>query len=163
LAAFLGLQNTNITDFTALGKSWSMASTITLPIFNWGKLQANIKSREAQHDQAFLAYQSAVLNAFKEVEDALAAYASELQRREALSHAVVANQLALDLSRERYLRGLTAFLDVLVTERSLYQAQASLVESEAAVSANLVALYKALGGGWQAGRQGLSETAGSRS
>ncbi|MFA6163643.1 MAG: efflux transporter outer membrane subunit [Methylobacter sp.] len=149
LAAFIGLQNTTITDFTPIGKSWSAASSITMPIFNWGKLNANIKSKKAQFEQAFLTYQSTVLSAFKEVEDALIAYSKEQERHKALSQAVSANQLAVQLANERYQKGLTAFLDVLVSQKALYLAQSDLVTSESALSSNMVALYKSLGGGWQ--------------
>jgi multidrug efflux system outer membrane protein len=149
LAAFIGLQNTTITDFTPIGKSWSAASSLTMPIFNWGKLNANIKSKKAQFEQTFLTYQSTVLSAFKEVEDALIAYSKEQERHKALAKAVEANQLAVQLADERYQKGLTAFLDVLTNQTALYQAQSLLVSSESALSSNLVALYKALGGGWQ--------------
>lgn len=149
LAAFIGLQNTTVTDFTPLGKSWSAASSITMPIFNWGKLNANIKSKKAQFEQVFLTYQSTVLAAFKEVEDALIAYSKERERHKALLKAVEANQLAVQLADERYQKGLTAFLDVLVSQTALYQAQSVLVTSESQLSSDLVALYKALGGGWQ--------------
>ncbi|MDI1276087.1 efflux transporter outer membrane subunit [Methylobacter sp.] len=149
LAAFIGLQNTTITDFTPIGKSWSAASSLTLPIFNWGKLNANINSKKAQFEQTFLTYQSTVLSAFKEVEDALIAYSKEQQRHKALAKAVAANQLAVQLANERYQKGLTAFLDVLTSQTALYQAQSLLVTSESQLSSNLVALYKALGGGWQ--------------
>jgi multidrug efflux system outer membrane protein len=149
LAAFLGLQNTRITDFTPIGKSWSMASSLSMPIFNWGKLQANIKAKKAVYEQSFFAYRTTVLSAFKEVEDALAAYANELERRRSLAENVEASRLAVDLANERYLKGLTSFLDVLTAEKTLFQAQSDLLESEAESSLQLVALYKALGGGWQ--------------
>jgi outer membrane protein, multidrug efflux system len=149
LAAFLGLQNTTITDFTPLGKSWSASSTITMPIFNWGKLNANIKSKKAQFEQSFLTYQSTVLAAFQEVEDAIVSYSKEQQRYKSLAQAVAANQLAVELATERYQKGLTGFIDVLQTQQALYQSESLLVASDAKVSSNLVALYKALGGGWQ--------------
>lgn len=149
LAAFIGLQNTTITDFTPLGKSWSAASSLTMPIFNWGKLNANIDSKKAQFEQSFLTYQTTVLSAFKEVEDALIAYSKEQERHKALAQAVTANQLAVQLADERYRKGLTAFLDVLTSQTALYQSQSLLVSSESALAGNLVALYKALGGGWQ--------------
>jgi multidrug efflux system outer membrane protein len=149
LAAFIGLQNTTITDFTPLGKSWSAAGSLTMPIFNWGKLNANIESKKAQYEQTFLTYQSTVLSAFKEVEDALIAYSKEQQRHKALEKSVAANQLAVQLANERYQKGLTAFLDVLTSQGALYQAQSSLVSSESLLSSNLIALYKALGGGWE--------------
>jgi NodT family efflux transporter outer membrane factor (OMF) lipoprotein len=149
LAAFLGLQNMRITDFTPIGKSWSAASTLTLPIFNWGRINANIKGKKAQSDLAFLTYQSTVLTAFKEVEDALIAYNNEQQRHKSLAQAVAASQLAVQMADERYHRGLTTFLDVLQTQQTLYQTQRDLVDSEARLSTDLVALYKTLGGGWQ--------------
>jgi NodT family efflux transporter outer membrane factor (OMF) lipoprotein len=149
LAAFIGLQNTTITDFTPLGKSWSAAGSLTMPIFNWGKLNANIESKKAQFEQTFLTYQSTVLSAFKEVEDALIAYSKEQERHKALEKAVAANQLAVQLANERYQKGLTAFLDVLTSQTALYQAQSSLISSESQLSSNLIALYKSLGGGWE--------------
>ena len=78
------------------------------------------------------------------------AYQREQARRAALQASVEANELAVKLAEERYLRGLTAFLNVLETQRALYQAQSSLIASNARISTSLVALYKALGGGWQA-------------
>ncbi|UOA06922.1 efflux transporter outer membrane subunit [Methylobacter sp. S3L5C] len=149
LSAFIGLQNTRITDFTPIGKSWSTASSLTLPIFNWGRINANIKSKNAQFDLAFLSYQSTVLTAFKEVEDALVAYKNEQHRHQALAQAVAASELAVQMADERYSKGLSMFLDVLQTQQALFQAQRNLVDSEAQLSNDLVALYKALGGGWQ--------------
>lgn len=149
LTAFLGLQNLKTTDFTPVGKSWSLASSVSLPLFNWGKLAASVEGKEAQRDQSVLDYQSTVLNAFKEVEDALVSYAGEQKRRGSLLRAVAASREALELASDRYRRGLTTFLDVLQTQQTLYQDQNSLVESEAQVSTDLVALYKALGGGWE--------------
>jgi len=149
LTAFLGLQNLNMADFTPVGKSWSLASSASLPLFNWGKLSANVEGKEAQRDQSLLDYQSSVLNAFKEVEEALVAYAGGQKRRGSLLKAVEASQSALELATDRYRRGLTTFLDVLQTQQTLYQNQNSLVESEAQASTDLVALYKALGGGWE--------------
>lgn len=150
LSAFLGLQNTRITDVTPLGKSWSTAASLSMPIFNWGRLKANVKSKEIQSDAAFLAYQSTVLAAFKEVEDALVSYDKEQTRHKALAQTVAANQLAVRLADERYRKGLTGFLDVLQSQQALYQTESALIGSSATLSGQLVALYKALGGGWQA-------------
>jgi outer membrane protein, multidrug efflux system len=149
LAAFLGIQNTRISDISPLGKSWSAAASISMPIFNWGKLQANIESKKAQKQEKYLAYQATILTALKEVEDALVAYNRENQRQQTLAEAVNANKLAWQLSEERYTKGLTTFLDVLDSQRNVLTAKSKLVESQAQVSQNLVALYKALGGGWE--------------
>jgi len=156
LAAFIGLQNTDITDFTVLGKSWSMASTLAFPIFNWGSIQATIEGKKARHQELLYAYRAAVLNAFKEVEDALASLAQERRRHEQLQKAESAARLAFTLAQERYHNGLTAFLDVLIAQRALLARRLALIESEAKLAGHRVALYKALGGGWQ-----VEATAGS--
>jgi NodT family efflux transporter outer membrane factor (OMF) lipoprotein len=149
LSAFIGLQNAQISDFTPIGKSWDTASSLTLPIFNWGRIKANIKSKNALFDVAFLTYQSSVLTAFKEVEDALVAYANEQQRFRSLELAVNASFLSVKMANERYDHGLTMFLDVLQAQESLFQAQRNLADSKAQLSTDLIILYKALGGGWQ--------------
>jgi len=150
ISAFLGLQNLKITDFTPLGKSMSIASTITMPIFNWGRIQANIHVKEALNEQALFSYQATVLNAFKEVEDALVAHKQEHQRGATLTQALQAQQLGLHLAQERYRKGLTTYLEVLEAQRGVYLAQRQRLDGVAKQSLQLVALCKALGGGWQA-------------
>jgi len=149
LAAFLGIQNTRITDISPLGKSWSAAASISAPIFNWGKLQANIDSKEAQHEALLLAYRATILDAMGEVEDALTAYDQENQRLQALLAVVDAQKLAVQLATERYRGGLTAFMEVLDSQRGLLKAQSDLIDSRGKSAEYLIALYKALGGGWE--------------
>ena len=149
LSAFLGLQNTKITDMTLLGRSWSAGTTLAMPIFNWGKINANIRTKEAGYQQQLLNYQKTVLTAFKEVEDALVAYDKEQQKQHSLEQAVTANQQAVKLATERYEKGLNNFLSVLTSQQMLHQAQTNLINSQAKQSANIVMLYKVLGGGWQ--------------
>ena len=86
---------------------------------------------------------------FQNVEDALVAYANEQMHYRALADAVSADRRAVELSNELYKKGLGDFLAVLTAERSLYQDEDQLAQSQATVTANLVALYKALGGGWE--------------
>jgi NodT family efflux transporter outer membrane factor (OMF) lipoprotein len=148
LSAFLGLQNTSIANFTPIGKSWSTAASLTMPIFNWGRIQANIKVKEALNEQAFITYQSTVLNAFKEVEDALVAQVQEQQRGVDLDKSVKAQQLLLTLATERYRKGLSSYLEVLDVQRGVYLAQKESLDSQSKQSLYLVALNKALGGGW---------------
>ncbi|MGR8941311.1 MAG: TolC family protein, partial [Gammaproteobacteria bacterium] len=114
----------------------------------------------ARHEELLLAYQASVLNAFKEVEDALASYEQERQRRQQLKKTEAAEQLTLDLSKERYLKGLTSFLDVLIAQRTLFATQRDLVDNLARISSHTVALYKALGGGWQLKDQGNRQGGG---
>jgi outer membrane protein TolC len=96
-----------------------------------------------------LTYQKTVLTAFQEVEDALTAYDNEKKREKTLEIEVEQYQQASKLALAKYTRGLTNFLDVLDAQRSLFSAQDSLALSRATVQTNLIALYKALGGGWE--------------
>jgi outer membrane protein, multidrug efflux system len=96
-----------------------------------------------------LTYQTSVLTALKEVETALVAYAKEQERRQALTVAVEQYRKAVDLAERLYVAGRTDYLNVLLTQRSLYLTEDSLVQSIRSLAANLVALYKALGGGWE--------------
>ncbi|MFZ2726910.1 MAG: efflux transporter outer membrane subunit [Methylococcaceae bacterium] len=149
LAAFIGLQNMKMTDFTPVGKSWSSSATVTMPLFNWGKLNAALKSKQTQNQEALLSYQATVLTAFQEVEDALVAYRKETQHTKALNQVSDANQLTLQLASERYNKGMTDFIEVLIAKDALYNAQAAIISSHNKQAHNLIALYKALGGGWQ--------------
>jgi outer membrane protein TolC len=89
-----------------------------------------------------------VLNAFKEVEDALVAQVQERQRGVDLEKSVKAQQLLLTLATERYRKGLSSYLEVLDVQRGVYLAQKESLDSQSKQSLHLVALNKALGGGW---------------
>ena len=118
-------------------------------IFDAGRIRANIKVQNARQEQALAAYEQTVLTAFEEVEDNLVLYAKEQVRRRSLQDAVNASQKSLDTANRLYASGLTDFIHVLDAERSLYQAQDALAQSDRTISANLIALYKSLGGGWE--------------
>ena len=94
-------------------------------------------------------YQHTVLNAWHEIDNALTAYQTEQSRRDELAQAVAQNRRALGLAQERYRAGLIDFLQVLISQRSLLATQQQLADSTTQVSNDLVALYKALGGGWE--------------
>jgi outer membrane protein, multidrug efflux system len=128
----------------------SIGPTLDLPIFDRGRWKT-VRLYDVRAQQATLSYQRAVLNALHEVEDAMAAYGADQQRRAWLDATVTQNRETLSLSRQRYESGLANFIDVLDAERSLQQNQLSLVDSSTAVATDLVRLYRALGGGWQTG------------
>jgi outer membrane protein, multidrug efflux system len=88
------------------------------------------------------------LNAVHEVENALIAYGTEQRRRDSLAATLAQNRDAFALAQQRYRSGVTTFLDVLDAERSEQQTELALAISNAAISTDLVAVYKALGGGW---------------
>ena len=139
-------------DFKGLGDSdsifWSIGPGVRFPIFNRGRLRAALAVENARTEQALVQYEQAVLQSLEEVENALVAYQKEYVRREALARAVASSQRSVQLSQQLYQRGLTDFLNVLDAQRALYQNEDLLVQSESNVSANAVALFKALGGGW---------------
>jgi NodT family efflux transporter outer membrane factor (OMF) lipoprotein len=140
------------TQLGDLGKnssiSWSFGPTVTVPIFNAGKLRAAVDIAEAQRDQYFVAYGAAVLAALKDVEDALVSLAKERSRSRTLATSTAAYRQAANLSQSLYRAGSSSFLDVLTAQRSLYSAEESLIQSHVLIATDYVALNKALGGGW---------------
>jgi multidrug efflux system outer membrane protein len=150
LTGAIGLRSISASDwFTSGSRYWSIGPTITWPIFDAGRIRANIEIRNAQQEQALGQYQKAVLTAFGDVESALVNYANEQIRYRSLTDAVAANRRALDMANDLYIKGLVDFLNVLEAQRSLYSSESDLAQSEVAMASNLVALYKALGGGWE--------------
>jgi multidrug efflux system outer membrane protein len=147
-----GLQSLKLKNL-ARGGSWfySLGPSMNWDLFDAGRVRANIDVQNSLQRQALETYQAAVLQALSDVDGALVTYDREQARRVALSQAVESNQRAVNLSVQLYTRGLLDFLSVLDAERSLFAAQSSLVQSDQNVSSDLVALYKALGGGWQTG------------
>ncbi|MGH8219129.1 MAG: efflux transporter outer membrane subunit [Steroidobacteraceae bacterium] len=126
----------------------SFGPTLELPIFEAGARRAVIRLQTAREKEAAIDYARVVLGALNEVENALAAYASEQDSRVSLAAASQSSENALTLARQRYASGLASFIDVLDAERTLEQNQLSLAQSTTAESTDLVELYRALGGGW---------------
>lgn len=150
LTGDVGLQSVSASDwFTAGSRFWSFGPTAQWRLFDMGRIRANIRVQNARVDQALAAYEQSMLAAFSDVETALTAYAKEQTRRQSLEHAAQANNQAVVLSTDLYRHGLADFLRVLDSQRSLYQSQDALIDSDRAVSTDLIALYKALGGGWE--------------
>jgi outer membrane protein, multidrug efflux system len=135
--------------FEAASRFGSFGPTLELPIFQGGRLQATIRLQDVKAQEAGVDYARTVLGALHEVENALAAYGADQQRRVSLESAVAASRDALTLSRQRYQSGITSFIDVLTAERTLQQNQLELADTTTAVSTDLVLLYKTLGGGWE--------------
>ena len=127
-----------------------MVPGVTWNLFDGGKARATVKNKRAVYEENLAKYSSSFIKALEEVENGLAAYYAEQTKRRILAESVSANQEAVTLAHERYRRGLTSFLDVLTAENSLYTAQSNLSKSEANLLTDLISLYKALGGGWDA-------------
>ncbi|WP_428488398.1 efflux transporter outer membrane subunit [Rhodopila sp.] len=131
-------------------RQYGIGPSVSLPIFEGGRLRGTLALRQGQQQEAAANYQRTVLAAFRDVDDALTAYAAEQRRRARLIISVAAARRALDLATMLYTQGLADFLQVLTAQRSLLSEQQQLADSTATVCTDLVALYKALGGGWDA-------------
>ena len=126
----------------------SFGPAIELPVFEGGRLRATVRLQRLKAKEAAVIYAQTVLTALNQVEDALAAYGSDQARRASLETAMTASRNARLLARERYQSGVASFIDVLDAERTEEQSELALAEANTAVSADLVQLYRALGGGW---------------
>ncbi|HEY8353067.1 MAG TPA: TolC family protein, partial [Sphingomonadales bacterium] len=127
---------------------WSFIPRINLPIFQGGRLRANLGVATADRDIALARYEQAIQNGFREVADALALTRTLAEQKAAVEAQLAAAQRAYDLSEARYKAGLESFITLLDTQRTLYQAQQQLVDTLRAEQANRVTLYRVLGGGW---------------
>jgi len=151
LTGSAGLASVSTGDFFSPGsRMWSIGPTVQWRVFDAGRVRAGIRAQAAVQDQASLTYEQIVLMSLEDVENALVAYAKEQEHRRLLERAVIANQEAAELADQLYVKGLGNYLNLLDAQRALYVSQDALVRSEVAVTLNLVALYKALGGGWEA-------------
>jgi NodT family efflux transporter outer membrane factor (OMF) lipoprotein len=150
LTGSAGRQGTSYSGLTlGAGNFFAAGPQIRLPIFTGGRLKANLEAERQRLDQAQLAYRSAVLRSLEETENALTAYGREQDRRERLQTAVRASKDATQMATELYAHGLADFLSVLDAQRQQLSTEDDLAQSDTAVMTNLVALYKALGGGWE--------------
>ena len=149
-----GFQSFSASDwFSAGSKYWSAGPTVTWRLLDYGRVRAQIKAANAQAEQSLATYEKTVLTSFEDVENSLVAFANEQTRYRALADAVAANRRALQLANDRYTKGIADFLNVVDAQRSLYQTEDQLADSQSTVTVNLVALYKALGGGWENEKQ----------
>lgn len=128
----------------------SLLASVSAPLFDGGALRAQAQAQQAAVDLAQARLRGAVLNALKDVEDALLAMHGNRERLDHQQAAAEAAANAEQLARQRYESGLIDFRTVLETQRSLLSAQDSVASTQATLSADHVRLYKALGGGWQA-------------
>ncbi|MDB5656612.1 MAG: efflux system, outer rane lipoprotein NodT [Tardiphaga sp.] len=147
-----GSVSTSALNIGDIGKAstigWSLGPSISVPIFNGGKLRAAVDIAGAQRDEYYLAWRSSVLTALEDVENALVSLAQERIKIQRLGEASRRYGEAARLSRALYTSGSTSFLESLDAERSYYTAEDSLIVSRVAIATSYIALAKALGGGW---------------
>jgi len=151
---FNGNVELNALDLKNLWKGSSLqyvlGPAVSLPIFEGGRLKSTLEFREEQQQEAAIAYHKTVLQAWHEVVNALVAYRTEQERRARLKAQTDHSRQALALSRARYADGGGDLITTRDAERTMLQAELQYAQSTTAVSTNLVQLYKALGGGWEA-------------
>jgi multidrug efflux system outer membrane protein len=138
--------------FSALGdwanRFWSIGPSASWTLFATGRIRSNIEVQKALQEQSLIIYRQIVLTALQDVENALIASAKEQEHYQALTAAVAANRRAVDLATKLYTQGQTDFLNVLQAQGALYLSETAQALSAGTLATNLVALYKALGGGW---------------
>ena len=152
LSGSIGLQALGLSTFTGGGQvARSLAASVSGPVFDAGRLRAQVEVQDALREQQLAAYRKAVLGALEDVQNALVALSDTRLRQQALVEAADAARNAALYARHRYASGLIDFQTVLSTERSLLTIEDNLASAEAARLTALVQLYKALGGGWSPG------------
>jgi NodT family efflux transporter outer membrane factor (OMF) lipoprotein len=140
-------------QFNQLGnwgsRQFAFGPSISLPIFEGGRLKGTLNLRKEQQQEAAINYQRVVLSAWHEIDNALTQYSTQQLSRDQFQATVEDDQKALQLAQVQYTAGTGSFLQVLDAERSLLSAQQDLTNNTTQISTTLVSLYKALGGGWE--------------
>ena len=150
LTGSMGVQGNKLASLSNWSsRFWSAGPSVTWEIFDAGRILSNMEVQNALQEQALLTYRQTILTALQDVQSALALYSREQQRTQFLIASTAANRKALDLSKRLYAEGQIDFLSVLIAQRSLLAAEDTAAQSQRNIAADLVALYKALGGGWE--------------
>jgi NodT family efflux transporter outer membrane factor (OMF) lipoprotein len=146
----VSLESLRLTNlFSPTSTAFAVGPSISLPIFEGGKLRGSLALRESRQREAAIFFQKTVLQAWKEVDDALTAYREAQRRRADIARSVTENQAALQAARQRYSEGAINFLNVTTTQAQLLQSENDLADSDTQIATDLVNLYRALGGGWE--------------
>jgi NodT family efflux transporter outer membrane factor (OMF) lipoprotein len=144
-----GLVSTTLARlFEVNSGQYILNGSVTAPLYEGGKLRANVRSVREQRAQALLQYENVMLTAMRDVEDALARYAAEQRRETALASSAKAAERAADVAIAQFEGGQVTYINVLVAEQSALEAQDQLTQSDVQLDQDLASLFKALGGGW---------------
>jgi len=135
--------------FDPSSRFWSIGPSLQWRALDFGRVRAEVRAQTAVQEAALATYEKAALISLQEAENAVVAYAQEQNRHRALADEVADERRSLEMANSLYAQGRVNFLDVLDARRSLYQSDDQLAASDQAVSLDLIALYKALGGGWE--------------
>jgi NodT family efflux transporter outer membrane factor (OMF) lipoprotein len=153
LTGLYGGVGSHLADLTAeRGLTWGIGPSVSWSFPNQALPRARIRQAKAGEAAALAGFDSVVLQALKETEQALAGYSAELDRREALADAQDKARRAYELAHGQFLAGSASQLDILVSEQALVSAESAVAASDAAITQDQIAVFKALGGGWATGR-----------
>ncbi|OOG53303.1 efflux transporter outer membrane subunit [Rhodanobacter sp. C03] len=151
LGGFLGFLAGRSNDFGSPStRAWSLAPSISWPGLNVQRVRANLHASEARADAAQANYQQTVLLAIEDIDNAVTGFNQQRVRVDRLIEQSTQSRRAAELAQVRYQEGATSFLELLDAERTQLSAEDDLAQAEASINTRAVALYKALGGGWQA-------------
>ena len=140
---------------TSLGTrllSWNVGPTLVWNVFDYGRLKNAVLVQDARFQQLYEQYQGSVLQAAREVDDAAVGFAKTGEQIALLEETVKAARRSVDIATIQYREGLTDFQRVLDSQQVLFSQQQALVNTRGSLTQNLIALYKAMGGGWEPGR-----------
>jgi len=150
LKGLIGTVSTQLGEFTATdSRFWGLGPSITWTFPNMAGPRARLRATKANAAAALATFDSVVVQALKETEQALSTYGAELDRRQALSEAQNKAQRAFDMAHDQFLAGSLSNLDLLTTEQSLVSTDAAVASSDATLIQDQIALFRALGGGWR--------------
>ncbi len=149
LTGMLGLASDDLSTMTSGDPAWNISGSLLGPIFNWGKNSNRVKAERARTEAAVYQYENTVLNAFREVEDALITIETLKEEEAAIQEHVEAAVEAAQLSGDRYDKGIASYIEFLESQRQAFDAQMSQTGNRQDLLEAYIQLYQALGGGWQ--------------
>jgi NodT family efflux transporter outer membrane factor (OMF) lipoprotein len=151
ISGTIGVQAEQLNQlFTSSSLVGAIGPGIRWNILNYGRIKNNVRAQDARFQQAVINYRDTVLRANEEVENGVVNFLQEQDRVKSLEKTTRADALSVEIALQQYEKGLIAYQPLLDSQRALVQQQDALAESRGSVGTNLVAIYKALGGGWQA-------------
>ncbi len=149
ISALLGMQSKNVSDlFNSDSKAYSYTPNLSLPLVNWNKLSNNVTLQKQIKHETYQNYRKTLLQAVEELNNATVSIEKELKRNAAERNAVYSMQKVLKSMKEKYENGLIEFSDLLQTQQNLLKSQTDLANSSGNIFKNIVAYYKATGGGY---------------
>jgi len=148
LTGIVGAASNDLASLTTGGLAWSAGASLLGPIFEFGKNKRRVEVEKKKAEELIINYENVILYAFKDVEDALIDIETQKKELKAINTYFLAVDNAAKLSRMRYDKGVSSYLEVLENERSAFNAELQLSETAQQLLSSYVSIYKSLGGGW---------------